>query len=252
VSPVNDEEPIYLKTADLKYWQDMVGARVGLLKLQKYSRAGAEETLTRAFYQTVEATRLYAENPESEKLLEYFSDELVPSEQPCVSQMTIRDLVDLHSFMELSSEYQNLLQSDELETPIHLIKGFEDPVSKPGYLPLMVNLNKPIGEIAQEIKQIQKGMKPGKSRSKSRTRLLKDITREFDKWADYGLLAYFDIKYYADFTNQVVTNNDLGNLIWPVEKFPYIDESEYRIKQYTEDFYSKVFTDRTVATISFG
>jgi Family of unknown function (DUF6387) len=114
-----------------------------------------------------------------------------------------------------------------------------------GYVPLMVNLDKPDKDILDSLKSLRVGLSPlSSTKKRAKKTLQKDINKEINKWEEFGVLAYFDLKFSSKISGKRITNDQIYNLIWPIEQ--YQNAPYERIKKTTIRYFNKIFTQETL------
>lgn len=252
---------IYQDTNEISYWENMVSIRMAL---SSGTSGYTKDQCLEKFERLIAYTARLADPITYKKYIDRTrSFEVpIPESQASATLMTIEDLRELAFFhhidklepfcLDFSEFIWNSNHSKEFLTPLCDRDKHRDTELKPGYTPMMINLNKPVEQIVRDLKKIIKQRNRIPTSTKSRARLHRDLRKEVEKWGLYGLLPYFDIKFYCELTDQIVSKRELGELIWPINLFPDIGDPEDRIKQYTEPFFDKVFTPETLAAIRFG
>jgi hypothetical protein len=240
---------IYSKTLDQEYWQAMIALRVQILQ---DNHVFGSANIRHHFDRLIAQTANFKHGTSGNSYIDLITGSHLPKAHPSAVLMTKSDFVDIAFYLSLPEI--NISNAWQLanKTPLTDLANYADTVDHPGYTPVMLNLNKPIQRITEDILQLQKKRNKKPKGSKSRSRLHSDLKVEFKKWAEYGLLPFFDLRFFSEITGKRISKRKLGELIWPPTEFPEIEDPEDRIKQYTEPFYEKVFTPETLAAIRFG
>jgi hypothetical protein len=118
-----------------------------------------------------------------------------------------------------------------------------------GYAPLMVNLDKPDEEILEAIRSVRAIIKrPSLAPHEAKTKFHSDLEQEIGKWIKFGVLPYFDLKFYSKISGKRITNPEIAKKIWYSKKHSHQEvlEMEERLKKTTATYYRKVFTQATL------
>jgi hypothetical protein len=270
----------YMHCHDPDYWRVMISCRLTL----KHSIAVhgltdypyARRRPSSAFEEVVEKTTKLALQPDSPQANLYKALQAL-NEMDSVLPMRIVDLEHLKNWSSFSPDYQRAIKDinkytnkwhpklsdtrkdlkksppkgdrrkefhvyDELrKCTITQFSSHENDFDSSGYLPVMVNPHKSVAEITRDIKKLKQTLTPSE-------RLLSNQNKEFDKWHEYGVLPYFDLKHWSKLSGIRLTNKQIGELIWPSTEYLDLDADE-RIKKTTTRFVRKVISDSTLKTL---
>jgi hypothetical protein len=106
----------------------------------------------------------------------------------------------------------------------------------------MLDISKSDNAILAELRKIRKSHKAQSSHSPDK-KPHSILSVEIQKWIEYGVLPYFDIRLFERISGETITYSEIADMIWPPATFPEMLELDLteRLKKTTSQYCKDIF-----------